>query len=98
MLNIFNFDGDLRIDTKSDIYKKFCEIIRLVDKEKKADWRIVSQTRPLTHKHDSGVAVCMYADFHINGATAEVNEQNVDYFKKYILLSLSYEQLILYVD
>lgn len=98
VLSVFNFDHHIRIDRKTEIYKKICEIIQLFDKGEKPDWKIVFQTRELSNHYDSGIAVCMFADFHINGATAQVNEQNVDYYKKYILLSLSFEQLTLFTE
>ena len=99
ILNIINFDYIIRIHTGTSFYKEICNIIKLFDKEDKPNWRIVLQTRKLSNEYDSGIAVCMYADFHINSVNDfQVNEKNVVYYKKYILLSLGYDGLALFAD
>lgn len=98
IMRIFNFVHHIRIDRGTDIYNEICKIIRLFDKGEKPDWKIVLQTRELCNHHDSGIAVCMLADFHINGATVQLIESNVVYYKNYILLSLSNDELSLFMN
>lgn len=97
IINVFYLNDLFGHPLEERIYTKFTQIMSYFDPQRESDWEIVLVNKTLNYENDSGIAVCAFADFHLCCVTDyEINDENVNYYRHYVLLSLYRQKLTLF--